>query len=614
MRGFFSLLNRFRADERGVFAVIFGLLAIVLVAMAGAAVDYTSMEAARTKAQIALDSAALGLAPTIYDDPTPADLMAKAQALVIERLGDTNVTVKITSAVPVKNTGTLTLGGTIDVPMAFVQLVGVKSMTVGINSQTKKGSVNIEVGVALDVTGSMKDDIGALQTALASLISIVVQEQQVPTYSKMAIVPYSTAVKIDTSYIDSVRDPVTTTFKSVSSAVWWNSEKDISGATKAQPVVITQNGHGFSNNDVVAISGVKGMTQLNGKSYVVKNKTTNTFELYLTDGTTRVDGRNYNTYVADAGDKVRRCVLSTCEITITANGHGYAENDRVAFSDFSGYMTGLNDFSSQISNVTTNSFRLANTYGYSSTNFNQNGTAGTVTGKIWCTNVYGCKYLYKSSRLFKATPDCVVERMSNSFTDAKPSTKKFAIYYVEGGDCEVNQALQPLTSDLPTLNAFTATGGLTYGGGTAGQIGTAWAWYTVAPNFAEVFTGSSAPSAYKAANTRKFVIIMTDGEYNTEHCDGVHTYYAGCSAPDGTTGSMTGAFGQAEDICANMKKDTDITVYTVGFRLGTTGDDVDILKKCASDTSKAKLATDAAGLQKAFEEIGQELATLRLSQ
>jgi len=618
MRGFFSLLNRFSADERGVFAVIFGLLAIVLVAMAGAAVDYTSLETARNKAQIALDSAALGLAPTIYDDPTVDELIASAQALVEERLGTSDVTVDITSAEPIKASGTLTLGGTITVPMAFVQLVGINTITAGITAQAKKGSVNIEVGVALDVTGSMASDIDDLQAALATLIPIVVKEEQEPTYSKMAIIPYSTAVKINTDYIDDLRDPVTTTYKSVSNAKWWNLEKDITSATKGNPVVVTQNNHGFSNDDVIYISGVKGMTQLNGNLYLVKGVTTNTYQLYTPAGA-KVNGTNYGSFnTSNSNDKAKRCILSTCEIIVTATAHGYNTNDHVAFSDIASSMTKLNDNAYSITKIDANSFKLTNTPGYGS-NVNDNyiqSATGAVTGKLWCADTYGCKYLYRNGVTFEATDDCVVERMTDSFTDAAPSTKRFAIYYQDSGNCEVNQAVQPLTSDIPTLTAFTVGNGLTSGGGTAGQIGTAWAWYTVAPNFAEVFTGDSAPSAYKAANTQKFVIIMTDGEYNTEHCDGVHTSYMSgyCVAPDGTSGTMSGAFGQAEDICANMKNDHGITVYTVGFRLGTTGDDVDILKKCASDANKAKLANDGPGLLAAFREIGEDLATLRLSQ
>ncbi len=64
MSGFQRLILRFARDERGVFAVIFGLLAIVLIAMGGAVVDYVSLEQTRSRAQTALDSARWRCNPT----------------------------------------------------------------------------------------------------------------------------------------------------------------------------------------------------------------------------------------------------------------------------------------------------------------------------------------------------------------------------------------------------------------------------------------------------------------------------------------------------------------------------------------------------------------------
>jgi len=57
-------------------------------------------------------------------------------------------------------------------------------------------------------------------------------------------------------------------------------EKVISGATAANPCVITATGHGFSNGDKVSIRGVVGMVELNTETaYTVAGKTTNTFQL-----------------------------------------------------------------------------------------------------------------------------------------------------------------------------------------------------------------------------------------------------------------------------------------------------------------------------------------------
>lgn len=610
MRSFVDLLNRFRADERGVFAVIFGLMAIVLVAMAGAAVDYTSLEAARARAQIALDSAALGLAPTIYTK-TADQLKTTAQALVVERLHDSSVTVTVDTAVATTATGTLRLEGSLTVPMAFIQLVGISSMTARVKSEATRGSVNLEVGVALDTTGSMKKEgIEALQSALATLIPLVVKDTQVPTYSKMALVPYSTAVDVGAARAVAVRGPILPA-KTVSSATWWDFERDISTATAARPVVIGQNAHGFNNNDVIYISGVKGMTELNNKGYVVKNKTPNSFELYNIDGS-RVDGRNYKAFQVNAAAKMKHCtVTATCNIIINATNHGFATGDFVKLTDFSGNMSNLNGNSAAITKINNNSFSI-DIAGYSDTYVQP-----ASSGKAWCTN-YGCEY-YKpksdSNTVLKATASCVTERMTNSFNDVAPSNTLLSINYTSDGACGITEKILPLTSDKTELLKYTASGALKWSGNTAGQIGTAWAWYLVAPAFGELFTTASKPAAYDAPNTLKIVIIMTDGAYNQEYCKGVVTGSAACSAPKGTTGTMSGPFGQAEDLCHNMKlKEKGVVVYTVGFNLGTTGDPVDVLKKCASDPGKAKLANDSAGLIKAFREIGENISDLRLSQ
>jgi hypothetical protein len=61
-------------------------------------------------------------------------------------------------------------------------------------------------------------------------------------------------------------------------------DKTISAITAANPAVVTATSHGYSNGDEVLISGVSGMTEVNGKRFLVADKTTNTFELQDKDG------------------------------------------------------------------------------------------------------------------------------------------------------------------------------------------------------------------------------------------------------------------------------------------------------------------------------------------
>ena len=69
----------------------------------------------------------------------------------------------------------------------------------------------------------------------------------------------------------------------------------ISGITQADPAVVTATGHGYSNGDHVIISSVTGMVEVNGKTFIVANKTTNTFELTDVDGND-IDSSGFTAY------------------------------------------------------------------------------------------------------------------------------------------------------------------------------------------------------------------------------------------------------------------------------------------------------------------------------
>ena len=66
----------------------------------------------------------------------------------------------------------------------------------------------------------------------------------------------------------------------------------ITGANQANPVVVDAVAHGYVNGDEVYISGVSGMTEINGKRFIVANKDTDDFELQ------GIDGTGYTAYVS----------------------------------------------------------------------------------------------------------------------------------------------------------------------------------------------------------------------------------------------------------------------------------------------------------------------------
>lgn len=100
------------------------------------------------------------------------------------------------------------------------------------------------------------------------------------------------------------------------------ASKAITAITKASPGVFTSNGHGFANGNELFLAGVAGPTALNGRNFVVRNVTTNTFTLedllgntistaalpaYVNGGTVR---RVYEIASPYTSDEIRRVVFA----------------------------------------------------------------------------------------------------------------------------------------------------------------------------------------------------------------------------------------------------------------------------------------------------------------
>jgi hypothetical protein len=110
----------------------------------------------------------------------------------------------------------------------------------------------------------------------------------------------------------------------VDSGLSLDSPITISGATKANPVVVTATSHGLSDGDQVKIIDVVGMTELNNQFFLVANKGTHTFELTNLSGDD-IDGTGYTTYIS--GGEARKMVD-------TVTGLDHLEGETVAiFAD-----------------------------------------------------------------------------------------------------------------------------------------------------------------------------------------------------------------------------------------------------------------------------------------
>lgn len=165
------------------------------------------------------------------------------------------------------------------------------------------------------------------------------------------------------------------------------------------------------------------------------------------------------------------------------------------------------------------------------------------------------------------------------------------------GTCQQSGPV-PLIEDKAALKAHVNS--LVAEGGTAGHLGIAWGWYLLSPNWSAIWPEASAPRLYGATRTSKFLILMTDGEFNIQH-------------PTATRSS----FQQSMDLCDEMKKlPSNIQIFTVGFQVPSsvqrTGDGRTILEYCATSPGHAFSADSGDELVEVYRTIARSISDLRL--
>ena len=616
---------RFAAGTRGNVAMMFGLALPVLLMMTLGAIDLHQASKVRANLQDALDAAALAAARSTASTDQEittvgmAALKANMPGYFIEGNGDT-ATFSLVNKVVVADAkvNVKVLVANIVLP-PYGKLLD-DYLPVSTASQVDRSSRNVEVALVVDITGSMdnctkncppQSKLEALKAAARQLVTIVVQTDQSNFFSRMAIVPYSTSVNMG-GYVTEARGaPIGAT--AITGAAWTTgSSKSISTITRANPVVITSNAHGFQNGDFVWISGITAnsgsprLSALNDRAYRVASRATNTFSLEAFNGSSwsAVSTSGYSS--SYSGGTIRKCLVSDCSVVITSAGHGMsavttdtgdkARPSTVRISGVKG-MTQINNKSFEIDHVTSNSFSI----GVNGANYG----AYTSGGEARCGQ-NGCEWrIFRRGNASSLTSldlsNCVTERIGGAaYTNASPSGNPVGRKY-EASDCP-SAVIQPLTSNRKTLTDL--INGLTASGGTAGQIGLAWGWYAVSDTFNGLWPSFSSV-AKNPAETIKSVILMTDGEFNVAYCSGVTAGDIDCNATNGDP------FAQATRLCTNMKDD-GVIVYTVGFQI-TDANAKAILKSCASGEGRAYLPQTGDDLSKNFAEIGQDITRLRIS-
>ena len=217
---------------------------------------------------------------------------------------------------------------------------------------------------------------------------------------------------------------------------------------------------------------------------------------------------------------------------------------------------------------------------------------------------------------------CVTPRTGpHAYTDAAPITAPMPPNFPPPGSYNPcpSAMIIPLSDNKTTLHA--AIESLTTGGSTAGQIGVAWGWYMLAPNFSYLWPVNNQPMNYNEVHlgqeVMKVVIIMTDGDFNSRYNSGVLAKDSGSGSGSGqykiNQNSHNGStYTQSETLCAAMKAE-GVIVYTVGLAISGSTNVTNLMNNCASSPQHVYLPSTGTELKQAFRAIANEVAKLRIS-
>jgi len=654
MRNIVGLLRRFQRDEGGAFALIFAVMAIVLIALGGAAVDFTSIEQARTRTQAALDAAALALQPSIYT-ATTSTLQSEAQALLTTQLADgattwancatnNNKAPCVTVGTPVVSTtnGQLSLTANLNVPMNFVTLVGVQQIAAQVVSVATRKKLALEVAMVLDNSGSMyytmgynshinntsptrMDTLQSSATCAANILFYGVTTCGASTTGltananvKMGLVPFTQFVNVGASNANSGWIDRTGA-ASITLNNFDNDDNPTTPFTGPIDRIALANSVKYNGTAV----GWGGCVEARKNPYDTNDTPPTTGDTLYTpafapdepgnpgspgSGTTTNSESYYNSYLADSPNSCSYAPPS-CTVTYTKTNcstNSYSNCSSSATVAYSLTVAGVTTTPTSCSFVTN---LVTSTTGSTSTGKNKYTTTSTST--------------YASNRAMQ-------ERICKYGTSSNPVSMSTApaqgSVYGPNGDCPANAVL-PLTSTPGSV--VSAISLMAAQGGTNITEGAVWGWHVLSPN--SPFTSQGA--AYSNA-TSKVMIIMTDGENTIYPLSGTapapynmnyDTFYSAYGYPWnnrlGVVSSSASTLKSVMDsrlttICTNAKA-LGISIYTIGVDVADTTDptgNTALLTSCASQSSYAYFPNTAADLQAAFVAIASQLAALRIAQ
>ncbi len=596
MGRFLSSASRrsFLGDRSGNVAMLWGLMGAVLVGLLGMSVDFTRAQSLRVKLQNAADGAVL-VAERLSMRPL-AERTTAARAFFDAEMGEDADEVEF--LVYALEDGGHRVTARMAMNVSLARLVKNEDWHIRVASEAMAdASPPIEVVLALDNTGSMKDDMDTLRDGAETLATFLLSLDGDSV--SVGLVPFVAQVNIGTANLDWMDqggdNPHHGEFFE---GRYMGRRNTVSGAC-TNPASFPTTYGGFPVTWIQgAAANPSGYTNT-GRCYAFATGEVNLFDVYA----------NLPVNAQWGG-----CVEARPEpydISDDAPGAGDPATQWVPY--FSPDEGG--------DDVSSNNWITSSTYDRSDV-FGLGGgfTAGADN---------------RTLGVYKYRPGVTVSVSHVGATSADKGPNR-------GCPTEI----VPLTSDDSTV--ITAIQGMKhwYGGGTNQIEGLAWAWRVISPG--APFTEGRA---YDDPDdpVRKVIVLFTDGDNTSlnSNNNGLESDYAGFGSRRtwrefqyqtwptvaGSPGipaayqrtiaglnlvndddDMVDYFNDRQETLCDAVKAAGVEIYTIGFRITAGGTADQLLEDCATqDGTHYYHADNASELLEAFDNIGSGIGALRLT-
>lgn len=287
---------------------------------------------------------------------------------------------------------------------------------------------------------------------------------------------------------------------------------NITGITQASPGVVTSNSHGYSNGDEVYIQSVGGMTELNERFFIVRNKTTNTYELEDMWGAA-VSTAAYTAYTSGGTAKRVYKIVSpytTAALTETATGCcliSYAVSADVIYICVPGYQP------RKLTRTSSTSWAFST---FSPTGGPFVGTDPDETVTVYASAATGSVTLTASSATWASTDVGSLFLLEKKLTEVTTSWE--AAKAITTGDDRRSQGHYYDALNTATTGAVTPTH--TEGSRFDGDTGVNWNYLDSGYGWATITAFGSSTSVTATVNSRFNAASIGAGNASTQWSQG----------------------------------------------------------------------------------------------